>query len=59
MSKKRKFYTEFSLRVNGTEYPREYNIIGVRTKEQAELKLRRMVQTDPSTELIIKTITEV
>ena len=59
MSKKRKFYAEYNLRVNGIEYPREYNIIGVRNKEEAETKLRNLVGNDSTTELIIKSITPV
>lgn len=59
MSKKRKFYAEYNLRVNGIEYPREYNIVGVRNKDEAETKLRNLVGSDPATELIIKSITPV
>jgi len=59
MSKKRKFYAEYNLRVNGIEYPREYNIVGVRNRDEAEKKLRTLVGNDAGTELIIKSITPV
>ena len=59
MSKKRKFYAEYNLVVNGIEYPREYTITGESTKELAEAKLKRMCSKDTSTVLIVKSITEV
>ena len=59
MSKKRKFHAEYNLSVNGNEFPREYTITGVRSRDEAEAKLKRMCSKDSGTELIIKSITEV
>jgi len=59
MSKKRKFYIEYSRIVNGIEYPCEYTITGVRSKEEAEVKLKRMCSEAGGPDPVIKSITEI
>ena len=40
MSKKRDYKINYSILVNGEEYPREVTIKSVTSKENAEIKLR-------------------
>ena len=46
MSKKRDFQINYSIRVNGEEYPREYTVRGVTSKAAAETKLRGMCKEE-------------
>ena len=59
MSKKRNFYIEYLLPVNGNEFPKDYTVTGVQTKEDAAKKLNALCRQNGGPEPIIKSITEV
>jgi len=48
MSKKRKCRIKYSMKVNGEEYPREFDVEGIRNEDEAETKLRKLC-TSPIT----------
>ncbi len=55
MFKKRTYQVNYSIPVNGEEYPREYVVRGVKNRESAEAVVRKYCGT---TEIIITKITE-
>jgi hypothetical protein len=46
MSKKRSYLINYAIMVNREEYHREFTVTGVKTKTEAEAKLRAMCTTD-------------
>lgn len=55
MSKKRNYFIEYNLMVNGEEFEREYTVRAVANKEAAEAKLRKLC----TVELVIRKTIEV
>jgi len=45
MSKKRKCRINYTIDVNGETYPREYDVDGIRTEDEAKAKLRKKCTT--------------
>lgn len=46
MPRKKSFHLKYSIIVHQEEYAREYSIKGIKSKQEAEKKLRRMCSSD-------------